>query len=717
MTVRRGRKVASCLVAARVWLVCPIALLLLSASFAATDASGQSGRDPGLTLVGRGRVSAIYDIEAAPPYAYALERGMVRVLDVRDPVAIREVSSLAFEGARPRMALRHPYLYLAGGGQPLGVIDVSDPVRPRWRGEIPELTGAPGDVFELAGDVAYLVKQVGPDGRGRPLRLDVVDVATDPAQPRRLGSVDLGARATGECGGVAQANGRAFVLVERPAGGANWSELVIVDATVPATPRVVRIVRFPAGKRYRDVDVRGDLLYLLDSSPQQPNGLAIYRVRDEGEPELVGEALGPDMRLPIDLIVRGDLVYGTFKVGSLLVTFDVSSPASPKIAHAYQQKDRWSAGLGMALVGDRLYVTGDGGPAPIFDVSAAAAPRLLGRWEYEGGSASDVIVDGALAVLNGTGGDLFFYDVSNPVVPARVGVYHGVPPGESSAWQWNVVVAASGPRALVAFETLPAQVLDISHPDRPAAQGTFTPRGLVHALALTRTHAFLGYRAPAAGKTPSMLDPTSLSRLGGIESVDLRDPRAPRAIADLPLDAAVTDLARHGDRLVAVHADGSLTVVDVRLPDQPAVVGRLTGGVSNEAGLLARPTRVALSADGVVAYVTRGAAAPGEGTLAVVDLRDAAAPRLLGQLSVARSAGAELPLGVDGTRVAVLAGGTDVLIVDASNAVRPMAVVRYTLPQTVRAEGLFFNEGTVFVAAGEDGLLILRLAPRPQPAS
>jgi hypothetical protein len=65
-----------------------------------------------LTLAGRGRVSAIYDIKAVPPYAYALERGVLRVLDVRDPAAVREVGSLEFERPRTRMLLRYPYLYL-----------------------------------------------------------------------------------------------------------------------------------------------------------------------------------------------------------------------------------------------------------------------------------------------------------------------------------------------------------------------------------------------------------------------------------------------------------------------------------------------------------------------------------------------------------------------------------------------------------------------------
>jgi hypothetical protein len=71
----------------------------------------------------------------------------------------------------------------------------------------------------------------------------------------------------------------------------------------------------------------------------------------------------------------------------------------------------------------------------------------------------------------------------------------------------------------------------------------------------------------------------------------------------------------------------------------------------------------------------------------------------------------ELPLAVDGNRVAVLAGGTDVLIVDAGDPARPVVTVRYPLPQRMSAGGLAFTGGMVFVAAGEDGLLVYRPPP------
>jgi hypothetical protein len=686
-----------------------IALLVLTTSLAAPGASGQAGRASNLTLVGRGRVSAVYDIEAVPPYAYALERGFLRVLDVRNPAAVREVGSLAIAWAPTRMALRAPYLYLTGNG-PLGVVDISEPARPHWRGAFPDLTGALGDDFELAGDVAYLVRR---DSESRSLWLDVLDIASDPARPHRRGSVDLGTRSTGEYGGIAQTNGRAFVIIERPAGVTNRSELVIVDASMPDTPRIVRTALLQEGKRYHDIDVQGDLLFMLDSSPQKPNGVAVYRLPADRDPELIGEALSPDLRIPIDLQARGDVVYGTFKVGSMLVSFDVSNPSSPKIAASYAQKDRWSAGLGMSLVGERLYVTGDNGPAPIFDISVARAPRLLGRWEYDGGAITDVILDGQLAVLKSFDG-MFLYDVSNPGAPKRVGVDHGATPSRSSDFQWNIVVAASGSRAMVAYETLPAQLLDISHPARPVAQGTFTPRGLVHAIVLTPTHAFLAYRAPADGKTARAMDPSSWNGRGGIESVDIRDPRAPHAVGVFTLDAAVTDLARHENRLVAVDAGGALAVVDIRNPDRPAVLGRLAGSGSNGAGALVRPTRVALSADGRLAYVTRTDAAAGTGTLTVVDLSDPATPGVLGRLNLEGSGGTELPLAVDGTRIAVLVGGRDVLIVDAGDPARPVITARHALPPSMFAQGLAFSHDTVFVGALEDGLLIYHVPPLPK---
>jgi hypothetical protein len=104
-------------------------------------------------------------------------------------------------------------------------------------------------------------------------------------------------------------------------------------------------------------------------------------------------------------------------------------------------------------------------------------------------------------------------------------------------------------------------------------------------------------------------------------------------------------------------------------------------------------------------------AAAGAGILTVVDLSEAATPRRLGQLNLERPGRAELPLAVDGHRVAVLVGTKDALLVDASDPARPAAFARHPLPPPMWATGLAFEKQTLFVAAMEDGLRIYRVPP------
>ncbi|MCK4771978.1 MAG: hypothetical protein KAT18_03600, partial [Candidatus Latescibacteria bacterium] len=245
-----------------------------------------------IDLVARARVSAVYDIVVVPPYAYALERGILRVLDVHDPTAVREINALEIESAWYKLTLHHHYVYLTGFGQPMAVLDISQPTRPRWVGELAELDGTMNDGFEMAGDVAYLVRHAKGDvsaAEGVPLLFDVLDLA-DPANPLRLGSLDLGVRVRTVGGpGIAHVDGRVFILQR--------NQIIIVDARVPARPRIERVLPLPEGKGFVDVEVRGDLLFLLQQRPE--HGLAVYRIREEGEPELLGEAFDTRLLIPM----------------------------------------------------------------------------------------------------------------------------------------------------------------------------------------------------------------------------------------------------------------------------------------------------------------------------------------------------------------------------------------------------------------------------------
>ena len=653
-----------------------------------------------LSLVGRGRVSAVYDVEVEPPYAYALERGILRVLDVRNPTAIHEVASLEIDRPRVRMALRHPYLYLTGFGNPLGVIDISNPMNPRWVAEFPEFFGQ-GDVFEIEGSTAYFVRGGRLRGDGQPLLLDVLDLGEDPARPRRIGSVELGVRVLGEYGGIACVRGRAFVLVRNTMENVDQSQLIIVDVRVPTEPRIERRMFFPEGERYRDIEVEGDLIYLLRWGRWQrrDDGLAIYRLRQNEDPELLGESLTDAISSSIDLVVHGDVVYATFKIGAMLAAYDVSDPSNPNLC--YTHADPGASGLGLTLVNDRLYVTGDNEPMPIFDVSDSRMPRLLGRWNFEGGSVSDVVLDGDVAILSNYNGDLYLYDVENPRVPRRLARYHGYPPITSrEEWQWNMVTAAKGSRVFVAYETIAAQVVDIRDPSRPVQLGTILPKGLVRAVALTENHAFLGYQSGADGKTPRIIDASSLSEVGGIEVIDLADPKSPRSVADLPLEHAVTDLVLRQGRLMVSHPNGAFTVVDVHDPLRPHVLGHLDSNRSN-ADRSSAASQLAISDDASRGYLAHGK------TLRLLDLRNPASPGISSELLVdGPVVDIELSTIHDDRVILLQRDGWRLAIVDATNPKSPAIISNHR----VRARRVAVRGPYLYLGAYEDGLLVYRLS-------
>jgi hypothetical protein len=212
----------------------PLLVAVVVSSLAPTlQITGQEPTDEAITLVGRARISAIYDIEAAPPYAYALERGVLHVLDMHDPGAVHEVGYLEFDHSRMRTELRFPYLYLTGFGAPMAVVDISDPTDPTWVGEFPEYRTRAG--FPISGEVGYHVTKVdgGTDLMGTgPLILEILGLGGDPTHPRVVSRLDLGVVAVGHFGAIAWEAGRVFILVATPKEESQ-SRLVVVDARVP----------------------------------------------------------------------------------------------------------------------------------------------------------------------------------------------------------------------------------------------------------------------------------------------------------------------------------------------------------------------------------------------------------------------------------------------------------------------------------------------------
>jgi hypothetical protein len=221
----------------------------------------------------------------------------------------------------------------------------------------------------------------------------------------------------------------------------------------------------------------------------------------------------------------------------------------------------------------------------IYDVHAAAEPRIAGRFQASGIDARSVVVHEGIAYVGTWAGGLHVVDVSNPDQPLQIGYT-------------NVVVAprelALGPGWLAAQDGTHVAVLGLADPTAPARLASLAES----AEALTADGDFLYV----------------LNTGTRLRTYDLSSPAAPVLVGDLQLSGNCVSISVEAGRAyVAAGADG-LLVIDVADPAHPILL--------SAAFTPSTATRV-VADDGYV-YVSCL-----ESGLLVYDARDPANPRPL----------------------------------------------------------------------------------------
>ncbi|NOR15211.1 MAG: hypothetical protein GQ544_05870, partial [Candidatus Aminicenantes bacterium] len=648
--------------------------------------------------VGHARISAVYDVEVAPPYAYALERRILHVLDIRDPKSVQEISSLEFDRARSRMALNFPYLYLYGFGQYLGIIDISKPERPIWVGEFPAITGILNDGFCQNKNNAYVVRI---DSTRSPLPegtvlFEILDLKTNPKRPQQVASIDLNLETQNlQFAYIAHSADHAYVLVHtRP-----QVKIIVIDTGNPKNPQIENTFTLPQTTLCGDIKVRKDLLFLLESRPQ--SRILIYRISDVEELELLG-AHKLEAAFPVDMLFRDDVVYVSSSDGIFgqvhLSILNVKNPQEPRLIYSYKIRDIFAAGLGMALADDRLYLAGDAGPMPIFDVSQSDSPKFLGQWGFEGGRVDEVICGAEkMLVVNG-GGNYTLFDIQDP------SHLHRLARTQSKEWENALAVAFYGSKVILAYKKKPAQLLDLSQSKQPTIIARFETRNPATSAVMTQSHAFLGYR-----------DKTRC----GIEVIDLSDEQRPRTVAVLELKYPVQDIVMGAKRICATHLNGSLSIVDASYPEQLKILSRYepdSSSVSGDERGLNDP-RVAVSTTGDYVFLLYKYASEienpwfGQDVLEVVDLRDASKPYRLSQLRIDRHDVVKSSMGLVGNFVILYSG--DILVVDMEDPLQPIIRTHQPVPSWqfwgARMIKLAVDDKNLYLGHFEDGVWIYRL--------
>jgi hypothetical protein len=564
------------------------------------------------------------------------------------------LGSVAAVGAAKEVVLVGPRAFVASAQFGLAIVDVSTPSQPTAVGvAVPPFYA---ERVAVSGTLAVLT--------GNSLGLKVVDVS-DPTRPLTLGAL------AGTLKGV-QAEGTYAYTIQVVPGNPARTDLIVIDLATPSAPAVVGRVTVAAGTELR---VAGGFAYVAAGGA----GLQVVDVRTPTAPRVVATRDTPGSGRALTL--AGAVAY--VADGTAVVAIDIRTPTEPVLLGSVATS---AAAVGAA--GTRLYVI-DGLLFKVFDVTVPGQPVL--RYSGTGWGAQGVAAAGTLAYLaspdvnaaTGAGG-LYVVDTAVASAPRLLANLFG-------GFE-NFALGVEGTTAVVAGNSLGLRVVDVRDPTRPQARGTVpgTMKGVAmstggYACALqvipgnpARTElAVVDVRQPA---TPAVVGRAALTAgldievaggyafvpggLVGLQVVDVRTPSAPAVVATVDTPGSGLAVALAGG--YAYVADGAaVVVVDVRQPTAPVVVGTVAtaatvvaAGSAGRVYALGGQQLKVLDVTGPSAPVVRGTGpsygAQGLGVLGtqaflatpalnhfdtsggvyVVDVTDAAAPRLIEQMLV-----------------------------------------------------------------------------------
>ena len=496
----------------------------------------------------------------------------------------------------------------------------------------------------------------------------------DPHHPERLGTWE---------------SAEPFPMVS-PGPGTLWyacdgfNGLVILDTSVPAVPRVVGRLTGIGWAGY--VASEGSTAWVVAAQNGSGEALLIgVDASNPSAPAVVGTT--PVSPAVTDIEVSGGML--AIAENAAVRIFDVSDPAAPVSRSTVRT---WLEARQLALSGNLLAVAMDADMIELFDVSDPTALRTLATADATNGVIADLVISGnSLLVASGRVG-LDVLDISDPRHPVPVGTVSG-------SASYSTGVAVDGDLAVLTYPELGLQMVDIETPSNPTVVGTWTGAGVAVDLAVTGTTAVVANRD--AVETIDVTDPLSPVALGsadlpwearkvaagsglalvaigdaGVQIVDIGDPAhpflagrydtvssaidvavsgtlacvavegggievfsvanefAPSRFSTLPEPADPERLVMEGD-MAYVIGSGELILADLSDPAHPFVAGRLT---------VPQPVDLVLS--GSLAFVAESIS-PG---LAIVDIADPTAPRLLGTPGD-WNAGVGVLLGVEGTNL------------------------------------------------------------------
>lgn len=353
-------------------------------------------------------------------------------------------------------------------------------------------------------------------------------------------------------------------------------------------PLVTELAEF--GGAVNALAVQGNTVYAATG-----RRLAVVDVANPAAPNLVGlSELGE--RPITDLAVSGNYVYAVdrgYRDGTTMVfhdglrIYDASNPAQLTLAATITVP--WHPNR-IQIINDLAYVFNAIGFV-ILDISTPTTPTQIGV--YSGNPIYGGIVHNTTVYLYDSSSTLGIIDVANPAAPIWI---TGVDLNNTPK-----VIAANGNILHAGNAYGNVDVYNISNPQSPQYIGYY-------AAANTTSFAFSGSYAYVS--TGTNYNPAVIC---GVKVVNLANPAAPVAVADVGIPGCVNAVRVSGNYVYAGGANGGLSVINIANPAEPGIAGAYhrVGG----------PTDISL--DGTSAYLNSG-------EFHFVDVANPANPQQLG---------------------------------------------------------------------------------------
>jgi hypothetical protein len=614
----------------------------------------------------------------------------VIVLDISDaarPRAIGRTSILP--SLVVAVAVQRGIGYAVAGGT-LYTIDVSRADRPSFLGSSAVLIQQPAlDAQDrstwpqrvglvIAGDRAYMADagRYTPAGTRVGGGLAIVDVS-NPAGPQAL-AVHETYRS------LALAVADQHVLVNGPE-----FQLMILDVSNPTSVREVGSI---AGMSTA-VAVQDRRAYV----PVAGDGLRILDMSDPSRPTTLGTASAP-VGVATDVVVVGRTVYVGYPSG--FQSFDIADP-SRAAALSFLPITDWYRGTvagfeGMAVQGTRAFLLDPNLGVRVMDTSTPSAPTEIGSY-VPVGEVEAIVTSGSNAFVGSLWQGVRVLNLATPSAVA--------------------VLALAEPPTLREADPRPtymAQYLAVAR-DRLYAATSHSRLAVLDVTAPANLR-FLGYAGDVVGAWSEVAGiVVGGSRLaifgsqgarGVVLFTDLSVPDPlPLAVPGAPPPLPPSRFISASFPVSTLALQGDTAYVGLGLELQTWQLADTAATAMGSVTLPAPPRTVVV--DGGDAYVAAGA--PGQASmLVVVDVSNAANPNVLAALPLTGT-----PEGIALTRghVAVALGYGGVAVIDVADHAAPRLVGEYTLPG--RARGLLAAGDLLYVADQEGGLYVLRLTATP----